>query len=264
MKAFLIIAGHIVVALLLFRVGISFNDIIKKYSENYTGLITLFSVAFGIYTTALNILYQRSPTFHLFIHRLLLKITRTHTYWQPHFDFTLDQEQVANPSLLIEVWEMLRQGRHGNAVKRDETPTTLSATLDNLFVLRLRLNDTSLCAFLDQKLRVPTHLYDTDRRRLTMLAEDLQRVTKSTMTRCSVRVSFPEGKRNPYYGFFINRLSPSLLQNFQVIFRLNAKSDCRIEAGIDHVNVEGTSFSEMFDGLSQVLTLQALPEGGSQ
>ena len=115
----------------------------------------------------------------------------------------------------------------------------------------------------NQKLLVPSHLYDAFRQRLALLAEELQRVIKPIMTRCSVRVSFPEGKSNPYYGFFVNRLSPSLLQDFQVIFRLDAKSDCRIEAATDHINVEGASLSEMFNAPTQVLTLRALPKGGA-
>jgi hypothetical protein len=263
-KALWIIGGHVVVVGLLFWAGFALNDIIKKHSDAYTGIITLFSVAFAAYTTALNFLYQRNAAFHLYVHRLLLKITRTHTFWQPQFDFQLNQERVADPSLLTQVWEMLRQGRHGNAVQKDQTPTTLSVSLDNLFIARFRLNEVSLCAFFDQKLLVPSHLYGAFRQRLALLAEDLQRVIKPTMTRCSVRVSFPEGKRNPYYGFFVNRLSPSLLQDFQVVFRLDAKSDCRIEAATDHVNVEGTSLCEMFDALTQVLTLRALPKGGAQ
>lgn len=264
MKALWIIGGHVIVVGLLLWAGLALNDVIKTYSDAYTGIITLFSIAFGLYTTALSCLYQRNAAFHLFVHRLLLKISRTHTYWQPQFDFQLDQEQLANPSLLAQVWEMLRQGRHGNAIQKDETPTTLSVSLDDLFIVRFRRNETSLCAFFDQKLLVPSQLYDAFRQRLALLAEDLQRVAKPTMTRCSVRVSFPKGKRNPYYGFFVNRLSPSLLQDFQVIFRLDAKSDCRIEAATDHVNVEGTSLSEMFDALTQVLTLRALPKGGAR
>ena len=264
MKALWIIGGHVIVVGLLLWAGLALNDVIKTYSDAYTGIITLFSIAFGLYTTALSCLYQRNAAFHLFVHRLLLKISRTHTYWQPQFDFQLDQEQLTNSSLLAHVWEMLCQGRHGNAVQKDETPTTLSVSLDDLFIVRFRRNDTSLCAFFDQKLLVPSHLYDAFRQRLALLAENLQRVIKPTMTRCSVRVSFPEDKANPYYGFFVNRLSPSLLQDFQVIFRLDAKSDCRIEAGMDYVNVEGTSLSEMFDSLMKVLALRALPKGGAQ
>jgi hypothetical protein len=264
MKVFWIIIGHIIAIGLLFWAGIALNDIIKQYSDTYTGVITLFSIAFGVYTAILSFLYQQNAAFHLFVHRLLLRITRTHTYWQPQFDFQLDQEETADPILLERVWEMLHQGRHGNVVQKDKTPTTLSVSLDELFIVRFRLNDTSLCTFFDQKLLVPTHMYDVYRQRLALLAENLQQVVKPTMTRCSVRVSFPEGKSNPYYGFFINRLSPSLLQVFQVIFRLDAKSDCRIEAGTDHINVEGTSLSEMFEALMHVLALRALPKGGAQ
>jgi len=264
MKVFWIIGGHVVAIGLLLCAGLALNNVIKQYSDAYTGVITLFSVAFGVYTAILSFLYQQNATFHLFVHRLLLRIARTHTYWQPQFDFQLDSEQLTNPLLLAQVWEMLCEGRHGHAIQKDKTPTTLSVSLDELFIVRFRLNDTSLCVFFDQKLLVPTHMYDAFRQRLALLAENLQQVIKPTMTRCSVRVGFPEGKSNPYYGFFINRLSPALLQIFQVAFRLDARSDCRIEAGTDYVNVEGTSLSEVLDSLTKVLALRALPKGGAQ
>ena len=264
MKVFWIIAGHVVAIGLLLWAGLALNHVIKQYSDAYTGVITLFSITFGVYTAVLSFLYQQNAAFHLFVQRLLLKIARTHTYWQPQFDFQLDQEQQPNGLLLAQVWEMLSEGRHGHAVQREKTPTTLSVSLDDLFVVRFRVNDTSLCAFFDQKLLVPTHMYKEYRQRLALLAESLQQVAKPTMTRCGVRVSFPEGKSNPYYGFFINRLCPSLLQDFQVTFRLDARSDCRIEAGTDYVNVEGTSLSEMFEALMQVLAIRARPKGGAQ
>ncbi len=264
MKVFWIIGGHILIICLLFWMGLALNTTIKQYSDDYTGVITLFSVAFGLYTASLSLLYQRNAAFHLFVQRLLLRIARTHTYWQPQFDFQLDQAQLANELPLVQVWDMLCEGRHGHAVQKERTPTTLAASLDNLFVVRFRLNDNSLCVFFDQKLLVPTHMYDEYRQRLALLAENIQQVVKPTMTRCGVRVSFPEGRSNPYYGFFVNRLCPSLLQSFQVAFRLDARSDCRIEAGTDHINVEGTSLSEMFEALMQVLALRALPRGGAQ
>ena len=110
MKALWVIVGHAVVVGLLFWAGFALNDIIKKYSEAYTGIITLFSVAFAAYTTALNFLYQRNATFHLFVHRLLLKITRTHTYWQPQFDLQLNQERAADPALLAQIWRCSAKG----------------------------------------------------------------------------------------------------------------------------------------------------------
>jgi hypothetical protein len=264
MKVFWIIGGHVVAIGLLLWAGLALNNVIKQYSDAYTGVITLFSVAFGVYTAILSFLYQQNAAFHLFVHRLLLRIVRTHTFWQPQFDFQIEREQLDSESLLTQVWEMLCEGRHGHAVLKDKTPTTLSVSLDDLFVVRFRVNDTSLCAFFDHKLLVPTHMYNAYRQRLALFAESLQQIIKPVQTRCSVRVSFPEGKSNPYYGFFINRLSPSLLQVFQVIFRLNAKSDCRIEADTDHINVEGTSLSEMFEALMHVLALRGLPKGGAQ
>jgi hypothetical protein len=262
MKALGIIGCHVAAIGVLLWAGLRFNDVAKQWTSAYTGVITLFSIAFGLYTASLSFLYQRNAAFHLLVHRLILKVIRTHTYWQPHFDFELNQEQLTNPLLLGDVWEMLREGRNGRAVQKDKTATTLSVSLDDQFIVRFRLKDTSLCAFFDQKLLVPTHMYDAFRNRLTLLGENLQRVIKPSLTRCSVRVSFPEGKQNPYYGFFINRLSPSLLQVFQVVFRVDTNSDCRIDAGTDYVNIEGTSFTEVFSSLMKVLALQALPKGG--
>ena len=118
MKALWVIVGHAVVVGLLLWAGFAFNDIITKYSDAYTGIITLFSVAFAAYTTALNFLYQRNAAFHLFVHRLLLRVTRTHTFWQPQFDFQLDQERASDPLLLTQVRKCFARDDMGRPSRR--------------------------------------------------------------------------------------------------------------------------------------------------
>ena len=88
MKFFAIIICHIIGVLLLLWLGFSLNE---KISNDYAGVITVFSIALCIYSVALNILYQRSQRVHLFISRILLKFRRTHTFWLPHFHFDLEQ-----------------------------------------------------------------------------------------------------------------------------------------------------------------------------
>ena len=262
MRVFKVVSAHLVVIVLLLWLGLLLNEMIVHYADTYAGVITVFSVAFGVYTTALNLLYQRHPGFHFFVNRLWLKTIRTHTYWQPHFHFELDTD--IDAQLLDRVWELLREGRHGRAVRRDSTPTTLSVSLDDLMVVKFRVTDGCVAVYFEQKLLVPSHLYDSYRQRLARLAEDIQGAIKPVSTRCGVQISFAEGTRNPYYGFFVNRVSPSLLQDFQVTFRLDANSDCRIEAATACVNIEASSFTDMFDALNQVLTLRALPEADVQ
>lgn len=260
MKIFLIVIGHLVLIAVLLWSGVKLNDFIIQSQNQYAGLISVFSIAFGIYTTAANFLYQRNQAFHLFINRIRFRFIRTHTYWQPHITMALDS---ATPDVqkLDDIWEMLASGVHGAAERKMATPSTLVVALDELMVIRFRLDQNKLFIDFDQKLLVPSHLYDRYRHRLAKLVESVNRLVRSTSVQCGIRVSFEAGMKNPYYGLFINRVQPELLQNFQVVFRLDAHSSCRVEAGKDDVNIESENMTEMFEALKKVLSLEALPAG---
>jgi hypothetical protein len=164
--------------------------------------------------------------------------------------------------VLEDIWNMLAQGGHGAAQLKEQSPTTLVVAVDELFVIRFRVDETKLYLGFEQKLLVPSHMYNQYRQRLGRLAEDITRLVKPTSLQCGLKISFENGAKNPYYGVFVSRVPPELLQDFQVAFRLAARSSCRVEAGKDHVNIESTSLSELFDALSEVLSLKALPVEG--
>jgi hypothetical protein len=262
MKVFAIIVIHIVIIVLLFGLGLLLNGKTDSFTKNYAGVISVLSIAFSCYTTFLNYWYHKSPKFHFAVNRLLLWFVNTHTYWKPHFDLRLTDD--TNTTVLAQCWDLLRSGRHGRPVKMYETPTTLCASLDDLFVIKFRLADYSLSVSFDHKLLVPSHLYVSYRQRLGRLVEDLITVVKPTSTHCGILIEFAEGKHNPYYGFFINRVPPSLLDDFQATFRFDADSDCRIEAGQNRINIEGTRLTEVFEALGQVLALRTLPSGDTR
>lgn len=243
-KAVIIAVAHAFAIALLAWAGLALNDAI---SRKYAGVVTVFSLAAGLYTTVLNILYQRSYAFHLLVNRVRLKLARTHTYWQPHFHLALGERSHENQSLMDELWDLLRTGEYGRPVKREQTPTTLAVALDDLLVLKFRVYDGSLDMGFEQKLLVPSHLYDDYRRRLARLAEGITRAVRPARTEYAIQVSFGDGVRNPYYGFFVNRVPASLLQDFQVAFRLAPQSDCHIQAGTDHVSVEAPTLSDTFE-----------------
>ncbi len=262
MKVLWIIAAHVLAIGLLLAIGLYLNGHTDSLAKNYAGLISVFSVAFSCYTTFLNFWYHKSPHFHFAVNRFLLWFSKTHTYWQPHFQFHITEE--SGIDFLGESWSMLCSGRYGKAVKTDETPTSVSVSLDDLITVKVRLTDSSLFVSFHHKLLVPSHLYDAYRQRLSRLVEDLSRVVKPTVTQCGIRIEFADGKSNPYYGFFVNRIPARLLEDFQVTFRLDGASDCRIEADQKHINIEGTRLTEVFEALAQVLALRALPSGDAQ
>jgi hypothetical protein len=259
MKAWaLIVAGHLVAIVILLVIGIQLDHV----PQSHPGVTTVFSVAWTLYSAALAYLYHKNRRFYFFVQRLLLRISRTHTYWQPAFDFDLDSNRIGTPPEILDaLWELLREGRHGRAAKRAESPTTLSVGLDDLFSVVFRVDNQNLNVHLDRKLLVPSHLYDAFRRRLAMLVEDVSRIVQPVRVRCGLIVSFDEGVRNPYYGFFVNRVPPELLKDFQVTFLLNRNSTCRIEATTDRISIEGTNVAELFEAANQVLDLRALPGG---
>jgi len=260
MKLAIIIFVHLIGLTLLLFLGVSLNT----FLQSHAGVISVLSVAVGLYATAVNILYHRNRRLYLFVNRVLLKVRRTHTYWQPSFDLELSQSQDLSNDWIQMVWKILQEGRFGVAKKRDETPTTLKVDLDSLTVLVFRRDDLHLHVHFDRKMLVPAHLYDTYRKRLASLVEAVNGVVKPVSVRYGLQIAFGDGVRNPYYGFFVNRVPSDLLQDFQVVFQLSEQSACRIEAGADHVNIEGTSFVEFFDALTEVLSLRAVPGGATK
>jgi len=91
MKIFWIIIAHVAVSVFLLWGGVSLNDVILHSQSRYPGVVSVFSVAFAAYTTALNFLYHRNLAFHLFVNRIRLRLARTHTYWQPHVTSAVSQ-----------------------------------------------------------------------------------------------------------------------------------------------------------------------------
>jgi hypothetical protein len=188
-----------------------------------------------------------------------MRLLRTHTYWQPHFTFELSNSGVRE-QMLQEIWQMLSRGQHGRAELRSRTPTTMVVALDDLFVIQLRI-EQSLSLSFEQKLLVPAHLYDKYRQRLARLTESIAQVANPKSVQCGVVVSFEAGTRNPYYGLFVNHVQPELLDEFDVSFRVDSQSSCRVEADKDCVNIESHSLVELFDVLTTVVTFRALPAG---
>ena len=260
MKIFIIIAAHLVAIALLFWCGVAFNDPIVQSQNHHAGLVAVFSIAFGIYSTVINFLYQRNQAFHLFLNRIWFRLVRTHTYWQPHFTMDLNSDRL-NVQILDEIWEMFSVGNHGSVQRKVATPTTLMIAFDELWVVRFRTDQNKLFMDFDQKLLVPSHLYNQYCQRLAKLVESVNQLVKPNSLQCGLRVSFEVGIKNPYYGLFINRIEPDLLQNFQVVFRIDAKSSCRVEAGKEDVNIESKNMADLFETLKKVLSLEALPAG---
>jgi hypothetical protein len=257
MKALGIIILHIIVISVLVWVGIALNDAI---SNEYAGLIAVFSIALGLYSTVLNILYQRWQNFYLFVNRMLLILRRTHTFWQPHFHFELGRDHDAH--VIGEVWKHFQTGQYGSPIKKNQTSMTLEVSIDDLFIVSLRLGQNCLDLKFESRLLVPSHLYDEYRRRLSKLAEGMASILKPVSTKYSIITTFDGRNRNPYFGFFVSRVPAELLQTFQVAFRLTHDSDCRVEASIDCVNIEGANLTDTFEAVNQVLNLRALPQGG--
>ena len=130
--------------------------------------------------------------------------------------------------------------------------------------LNFSLEDGELYVGSDREILVPAHLYEPYQRRLKLVIEDVTSIVNPVRVQCGLTVSFGAGVRNPYYGLFVDRVPAGLLQQFQVTFRLDHESDCRIEADTDRVEVQATSAVDLFLALSQVLSLEALPKGGSR
>jgi len=259
-----IVLAHVAVIVALVFFGLWISPMIDQYAKKYSGVITVLSTFFGVYSLVLNLLYQRNLAFHLFVDRLRLLVSRTHTYWLPSFDFELLEETARDRQAVLDsAVEAIEHGHGGKSRRSISTPNSTAISLDDLICLTLRVEDGCLHVTLDRKILVPVHLYDSYRHTFARIAESLAQTIKPVSMRCGINVSFAEGMKNPYYGFFLSQLPADLINHFEVSFRMNNRASCRVEASTDHVNVEGQNLVEFFDTLSKVLSLRALPVGAS-
>ncbi len=263
MKTLLLVAlAHAVGIAALVFLGVWITPALDHYAKRYSGVVTVLSTSFGVYLSALNLLYHKNLSFRLFVDRLRLLVSRTHTYWLPAFDFELRPEAARDRQATLDVAAEAIEGAYTGRVRRAfSTPTSAAISLDDLMCLMLRVEDGCLHATLDRKILVPAHLYDDYQRRFARIAESLNRALNPTSIRCGICVTFAEGTKNPYYGFFVNQIPANLINHFEVSFRTSSRASCRVEASTDHVSVEGQSLVELFETLSKVLSLRALPTG---
>jgi hypothetical protein len=251
-----VIIAHAALITLLVIVGLGLNEFIRTSQNNYPGLIAVFSVGFGLYTTILNFLYHRNQAFHLLLNRIKFKLKRSHTYWQPHFKYELSKE--ISPEILENLWNIFSHGPFGEIRQRTRTDKTLVLVLDSLLVIRFHISEHHLFVDFEQKLLVPTHLYEAYEQKISRIAESIVQLTKPDQIDCAMIVTFGS-EINPYYGFYISRVPPELLQDFRVSFRTTNQNSCRIEAGKEHVSLECSNLTEFFDAFRRVLNLKAVP-----
>ena len=233
----------------------------------YHGVVTAFTSIYGAGVTAYNILYHKNRKFYLFVNRLWFKMVRTHTLWNVSFRFSLGPAYDGDHSpILSRLAERFRDGKYGSASVEQVSRSLLNVVLQHHepMGLNFSLGDDELYVGSDREMLVPAHLYERYQRRLKLVVDDIIAVVKPVHSRCGLTVSFGEGTRNPYYGLFVDRVPPDLLQQFQVTFRLDRDSDCRIEADTDRVEVQATNAVDLFQALSQVLNFEALPKGVSR
>ncbi len=177
--------------------------------------------------------------------------------------FTFESRQVEQLSILLaEIETKLLNSDLGKVEFTSKTVDKMEFKLDTGdgelgFIIHLENCRLTVC--LDRKMTVPLNAYADYQKLLHNIAEKIQLVVKPDEVLCDVQVYFRQGKRNPFYGFFVNRVPAKWLESFHVVFRVDRHPDCRIEASTDHVGVQSNSLTKLFSGLDEVLTFQALP-----
>lgn len=229
------------------------------------GLVSILSFGFSIYISIINILYIKNNKFYIFVHKLFLLISRSHTFWNLDLDFVLDPDKLdQREGMLPRIEEMFREGKHGSPRVQSTATNRLDVLLDNTLGLTFISDDVGIHAGFDRELLVPTHLYSEEQRRLRKITNDLYSLIQPLEMRCGLQVRFRDVAHNPYFGYFVNRVPAELLQDFLVRFRLHHDSTCRIEAQTDCVGLQSKSLAEMFEAMTQVLSLEAFPIGAKQ
>lgn len=258
-----LVLAHLLGIAALVGLGFLLNDHIKGLGDKFPGVSTVLSTAFGIYCFVVNLLYHKNQKVYLWINRLGLLIRRTHTYWLPTFDFILPASHEGDlTGLMAKTIEAMRQLPHQTFKQVSSTQASTTIVIDELLCFVLRVDEAHLHVTLDRKILVPSHLYDGYRQRLAVIAETIQRTVNAESVRLGISITFGDGVTNPYYGFFVRSVPAQLLRHFEATFLVGQTSTCRIEAGMDTINIEGGNLIEVFDALSQVLALKAMPAGG--
>lgn len=251
----LIVVAHVVGLACLVVAGVVLNDDIKE--NKYAGLLALLSTAFSAYMFAAGVLYRNNQRVYLWVNRSLLMVRRTHTYWQPAFDFVLPESHVH----LDEVVETLQKNLRAKVVVLEGSASKVTLVIDDLLHLVTQIRDEHLHLSLDRKILVPSHLYDAYAERLTVLIEAVSEVVRPESVRLGLTITFGDGIRNPYFGFFVQRVPAQVLRSFEASFLLSEGSSCRIEAGTDCITVDSQKPREFFEALKGVLSLRSLPAG---
>jgi hypothetical protein len=264
--AIYLLLGHVLVISLLFYVGINSNDWLRSSLDEYQGLTTVFSLAFGIYATAGQWLYHRSARVHMFVNRVYMQFRSTHTFWLPMFVFEITEMPIEERD---EMLAGLAKAFHELPFKRIKSTFVsrfeTSIDLDQKLVFRTKISDSCLIVTLDRKTMVPSHLYEQYRKLFAKIAEMCQQVvgTHLNATRLGMQITFDDGIVNPYYGFLIRQLPSQVVRRFDVSFQFGNILPCRIDAANDEINIEGHSSLSFFDAIAQVVNLQPVTRENS-
>lgn len=255
-----IVAAHVLGILALLAIGLWLNTSIAAHLSNYQGVITVFSTAFGVYSFAINYLYHRNQNVYLWVHRALLILRRTHTYWLPAFDYALGERTLEARRSLLSTVELALSALSEKKIKRtDETPYFAKMVLDDVFFLVLRCDESHLFVSLDRRILVPSHLYERYCRQFAKIAETVATAANAGSIRLGMTITFDDGVVNPYYGFFVRRIPSHVLRHFEASFQFGHSESCQIIAGTNSISIEGESVVDFFAGLSQVVALEATP-----
>ena len=250
---------HLTVGLAV--LGTSYNA--STPQERFANLKSALGILVGYYSFVFNWYYNTNPRVYGFVNRYLLLVRRTRTFWDMNLEFAFESrpgEQLSK--LLGELEAKLLESKLGKLKIESRTVDRMKFVLDTGedevgFIVHLEDGLMTVC--LDRKITVPLDAFSDYQNLLIKIAEKMQFVVKPDRVLCNVQVYFRQGKPNPFYGFFVNRIPARWLETFHVVFRVDRHPDCRIEASTDHVGVQADSLTNLFSGLEEVLTFQALP-----
>jgi hypothetical protein len=162
---------------------------------------------------------------------------------------------------MTDLGDLFREGSFGMAEVREEGTRLQVRLPDHEIGLVLHLDETGLHLNTDRKLLVPSTLYSKRGKLLKSIASEVGATVKPTKTRCTLEIFFRDGVRNPYYGYFVNQVPIGLVEDFNVAFRLEERTNSKIRAYMDHIDVESSDISDGFEAFTSVLLLRALPLG---
>lgn len=256
-----VIAGNACALLLILAVAYSCNDWATQLIGNNQGGWAILTSGLAVWSFVIQLLYYRNEAVFLAVNKILMIFKKVHTRWKPFFAYTLSDVHCQEVTDRLEsVQNELSRLPDAKLKWRKESSTLYRVELFDVFHFVLMIRELRIVLTFDRDETVPSHLYDRYSSRLASIAEVFQRELRPTEMQMSLTLTYRDGIKNPYFGYFVREVPSHLLTAFDITFEVGTEQKSRVCATVDSVEVHSDSIRCLFESAEHILSLSAIPQ----